>query len=290
MKTLKEKHIHGTALFPFELFNQKFPEKFTACYVHWHPEVEWIYVVTGKIMIVIDGKEYILTADQFIMIEPNSIHYVYSIDASHYFTLVFNKELLLFSFKDRISTLYVDPYVRNETTVADPIDTKETPLYELFLNIIYFNSRKSKGYEMSIRLTLIQILLYLIESDRLVKRKEVCRELENMEKTLTYIKEHFSEKLTSTELAHLARYNPQYFSRYFKSYTGFSPIEYINRFRIEQACRLLAVPEMSIIDISNACGFENCSYFNKKFKAIKNMKPTEYRQKAVEAYRKDFTD
>ena len=69
----------------------------------------------------------------------------------------------------------------------------------------------------------------------------------------------------------------EYFCRLFKQYTGKTPIEYLNNYRIEQAAKLLIETNDSITDIAFDCGFENTSYFIRKFKAQKSATPKQYR-------------
>ena len=69
-----------------------------------------------------------------------------------------------------------------------------------------------------------------------------------------------------------------YFSRLFKNYTGFSPIEYRNHIRIERAKEFLSHPATPIKHISERCGFANSNYFCDAFKKAEGISPSEYRK------------
>lgn len=60
-----------------------------------------------------------------------------------------------------------------------------------------------------------------------------------LKQVVTYIQEHYSEKIYIQELADEVNMNPQYFCRFFKSMTGKKPTDYINHHRIEKAINLL---------------------------------------------------
>lgn len=60
--------------------------------------------------------------------------------------------------------------------------------------------------------------------------------------------------------------------------TGKTPIEYINSYRINQSCKLLMRQDSSISDIAAEVGFENFSYFIRKFKEFKGCTPTKFRK------------
>lgn len=290
MKSLREKHEHGTTLFPFEWFDQKRDKDVYVVYAHWHPETEWIYVEYGTILVSVEGQDFQVNGHEFFAIEPNCVHYIYSVTACHYFTCVFRKEFLKFFYTDRISQQYLDPFIDNSLYIAGPVDVEHTPIKENFLNLLYEINKRSPGYELNVRLMLLHIFSYCIEKRYLCEGGGSSKAQKSIEVVLRYIKEHYSEKLSSSDLAELVQYNPQYFSRYFKEYAGFSPTEYINRYRIEQACHKLVTTDQSILEISGLCGFDSCSYFIKKFKIYKNISPSEFRHRLKNAYLEDFVE
>ncbi len=98
-----------------------------------------------------------------------------------------------------------------------------------------------------------------------------------MQKVHQYIMNHFREKIQLKEAAELVHMNPSAFSRFFsnlhqKSFTG-----YVNEIRIGFARKLLIEGQMSITEICYECGFRNASNFNRQFRKLNGMAPTEYR-------------
>ena len=101
---------------------------------------------------------------------------------------------------------------------------------------------------------------------------------EQMEKVRHYIDRNFTKSLTLEQLTKLAGgTNPNYLCRRFKEYTGQTIVEYINHRRIEMALVLLRSGNAKILQICLKSGFNDVSYFNRKFKAIVGMTPGEYR-------------
>ena len=66
--------------------------------------------------------------------------------------------------------------------------------------------------------------------------------------------------------------------RFFKSSTGITIFEYLNKIKIDYSCRLLLNTDLNVVDISYDCGFNNLSHFNKQFKKFINKTPTQYRK------------
>ena len=95
-----------------------------------------------------------------------------------------------------------------------------------------------------------------------------------------YIRLHYREHITLEETAQAVLLSPTYFSRLFKEKMNISFTSYVNTLRIEEAQRLLLDTRSSIIEIAEAVGFEDQSYFSKVFKEISQRTPSQYRKYA----------
>lgn len=97
-------------------------------------------------------------------------------------------------------------------------------------------------------------------------------------KVINHIDRHLSDPLTLTQLSTIAGMSPNYFSTLFYSVSGIRLWDYINARRIDAAIRLLMKENLTILDIATQCGFNNTANFNKTFKKITGMTPSEYRK------------
>lgn len=86
------------------------------------------------------------------------------------------------------------------------------------------------------------------------------------------------EPVTLDQLAILAKMSPAAFSRFFKRATGRTFKRYLNEVRVETACRLLVMTELSVTEICYESGFQNVSNFNRRFLQIRSINPMEYRR------------
>ncbi len=100
-----------------------------------------------------------------------------------------------------------------------------------------------------------------------------------IEKSLQYIHDNFKQKLPLQAVSSYVFLNPQYFSRIFKKEVGVSFIDYVNKLKIEYACKLLETTNYPAYRISSECGFSDPSYFNRVFVQQMNMTPKAYRRK-----------
>ena len=102
----------------------------------------------------------------------------------------------------------------------------------------------------------------------------------SMEKSISYIQEHFNEEINVGKLYTLANMSKRSFMRYFMKTTGYSPIQYLLKVRILKACQLLRETDKSLADISGSCGFEDSSYFSRIFKKSTGLPPKVFRKRS----------
>ncbi len=104
-------------------------------------------------------------------------------------------------------------------------------------------------------------------------------------KTIEYIKSNYSKKLTLEEIAEATYLSKTYLSSIFKKETSYSISSYINMVRVDKSKNLLLEDNMSIIEIANACGFEDQSYYTKVFKNLIGITPKKYRENRGSGFR-----
>ena len=95
---------------------------------------------------------------------------------------------------------------------------------------------------------------------------------------LLYIKNNCSEPLRLDAIASKAGYNPAYFSRIFKEFSGKNFTEYLKNARIEKACYLLKNTDKKVSDIALLVGYSDKTKFFMAFKQLIGMSPLEYRK------------
>ena len=93
---------------------------------------------------------------------------------------------------------------------------------------------------------------------------------------------HYDQNISLHQVAGIANMTPNAFCRYFKQRTNKTYINFLLDIRIGNACKLLAKKtDLSIAEISYKSGFNNLTNFNRKFKSIKGITPSEFRKKTV---------
>jgi|LSQX01.2.fsa_nt_gb two-component system response regulator YesN len=101
-----------------------------------------------------------------------------------------------------------------------------------------------------------------------------------VDRLTAFIKAHISETISLDTLAQVFNFNPSYLSRRFKTETGCTLSEYINRIRLEQAMLLLRTTDQTMRQIATAVGYHNEKYFCRCFKNYTGCTTQEYKRKA----------
>ncbi|MEL7118715.1 MAG: AraC family transcriptional regulator [Bacteroidota bacterium] len=108
---------------------------------------------------------------------------------------------------------------------------------------------------------------------------ESKREDDRLSKIHDYILRHFREKMTLKELSAIAMMTPPAFSNYFKNKTRKSVFTYINDLKIGYSCRLLIETDWNIDQVAFKSGYNNTTFFNRKFKEKMSQTPKSYRKR-----------
>ena len=103
-------------------------------------------------------------------------------------------------------------------------------------------------------------------------------ETERLNLVYEYVFQNFSEKISLKDVADLVHMTPTSFSRYFTMKNNISFSEFISEIRVKNACKLLIDSEEPISKICYDCGYNTLSNFNKQFKEINSISPTQYRK------------
>lgn len=95
-----------------------------------------------------------------------------------------------------------------------------------------------------------------------------------------YILERFQERITLDEAAQAVNASTRHFCKVFKEATGITFTDYLARARVEKAKHLLLNPHLRVSEIAFETGFESISQFNRSFKRITGMSPTQFRSES----------
>jgi AraC-like DNA-binding protein len=98
-----------------------------------------------------------------------------------------------------------------------------------------------------------------------------------VEKAIAFIESNVAAKVSAEDLANQAGLSESHFNRVFRAQTGYAPMEYLRRYRVQRAKDLLANVDLAVKEIARKAGFDDAYHFSKVFRQIAGVTPTAYR-------------
>ncbi|MBD8490668.1 AraC family transcriptional regulator [Echinicola sp. CAU 1574] len=102
---------------------------------------------------------------------------------------------------------------------------------------------------------------------------------DRVDKVYSFTFNNFKRNISLEEVAELVHLNPTAFCRYFKKSTKKTYSKFLNEIRVGYACKLLIEEKLNISEVGYECGFNNLSNFNRQFKNVMDISPSEYLKK-----------
>ncbi|MGV2720051.1 UNVERIFIED_CONTAM: AraC family transcriptional regulator, partial [Klebsiella pneumoniae] len=114
------------------------------------------------------------------------------------------------------------------------------------------------------------------------KMAELFQQVPHFIQIMQFIQENYAEAITLESLAEMFSYSAYHLSATFKQSTGYSPIDYLIRIRLEKAASLLTETAASLREISASVGYKDVYYFSRLFKKKLGVSPAEYRRRGAQ--------
>jgi AraC-like DNA-binding protein/mannose-6-phosphate isomerase-like protein (cupin superfamily) len=303
--SLEENAVHGTKQQPIGFIHFTtgegtiYPDGFFV-QRHWHHSCEILRILKGNYVIELDLESYELHPGDICMVGSGELHQLKGLEKDTlHDVIIFNPRILEFQYGDQFQEEVIAPFLRGEYAFPHILH-RDSPGYDVisstYQQIAAANregehlqggeqdkkSFQNKWYVQA-KLGLLSMMNELSVTRQFVKTSHAGTESEKLridryKQLVSYIQEHFAQKLTLEDLSRVVPCNSQYLCHFFKEISGMSPMQFLIEYRIEQAGRMLKDTTKSVLEISLDCGFENVSYFIRQFKRHKNMTPRQYRQ------------
>lgn len=243
---------------------------------HLHPELEILLILKGSPSININGISSVFAEQDVVLINANELHEIISdtepstVLALHilpqYFEGYFaqmtsikfeenkliskNKPLFIYTFCKLLQT-----YLGQE------------PYYQLqcagFVNIMIYDILQSCAYHQMYRETL----------------RQTTHRGQLLSAVISYVEEHYTERLTLTQVASHLNLSPSYLSHFIPEHLHHSFSEFLTYTRYLNAKALLMNTDLSLTEICYSCGFSDYRYMNKAFKKYTACTPNEFKKK-----------
>lgn len=275
----KEDKQQGTFDFPIAFYHVETNHPRYQMPYHWHPEYEFIRILKGHLQLTADGSQVFAEEGDLLLIQGGTLHGGVP-EECIYECVVFDMKLLLGN--NKVCNKLIQQLIRHEMTINLKLPTDQKLLRDAANDLFAVMGEKKPGYEFLTQGALFTILGLISQTEsyrvNVTQSSVSLQQIKRFKDVLNYIEEHYTEAISLEEMAKVAGLSSRYFCRFFRKMTQCTPTEYLNYYRIECACELLADIQVSITDVALNCGFNDISYFIKSFHKAKGLTPKQYKE------------
>jgi len=279
----QETRLHEQPGFAYNTYLCTIPQDFDRVNPHWHEQMELIYIKKGSGTVSVNLESYPVSAGCVVPVLPGELHAIEGDEGvrMEYENIIFSLGLLDSAEADdwcrgvlnqlRSGALRFERPIRPGTAfhreVSAALDGADAAC-----------EARGEGYALLVKSRLF-LLLHALYTHRL--SEEAPRPNEDAEKLkglIAYVKQRFREPITVADAAAVAGYSPSHFMRMFRQVTGRTFVDYLTDYRLSAAVYYLKETNEDIGAVAANCGFENISYFIRRFRRKYGTSPGRYRK------------
>lgn len=243
---------------------------------HWHKEIELIYIRSGSAMISITNHIFTANEGDLIICDSGDIHYSNSFDMDN------SLDFIIFD------TNIISPFYEYSHFCSSLITKEQLEAYNLtsclhnLISIVKDELTSRDSYYEEIVESAIKDLWYRIKRKlpksnlELQSRNNRSKMLYEFQQLLSYLDTNYEDNITLEFVANRMHFSESHFSKVFKKLTGVNYVNYLNMIRIEHATSQIKNSADRLTDIAFRCGFNNIRTFNRVFKELTGVTPTEF--------------
>lgn len=283
MQNFLEDVRHGTPFYPFEIFHMDILPFTSIVNLHWHPELEILLIRNGTLTVVDNQETYRCVPGDLFFIAPEHLHTMRAAaEPVVYEAFLFPLSFLSSSEFDDLQGRFLAPVMQKKLLFPVRV-SGHAGLLSLFDRIYEENTVRSTAYQLATKAMLLQAFCLLFRDGLFHSASENAADpsgerLRLLREIVTFLDENYRRNVTLEETAGRFHLSPKYFSRFFHQNFGKTFTEYINDCRILSSRRLLEETDETVLSVALSCGFENVSYFIRRFRASMGVTPGEYRK------------
>lgn len=260
------KPLYFTDIGCFENVKHHYRERVNGC-----EQAILIYCFKGSGYYMINGQKKIVEKDTLLFIPENTPHIYASTEEDPWSILWIhvkgNNLGTYYSYKEHtISTIHVP--LEKQSKIKNQFED----IFEVLEQGFNFESLL---YSYQITAHILGLFFLSANYNKLSMKDSGL----SISESIDYMIKSIDTNLTLDELAKHSKLSSAHYSFLFKKHTGYSPINYFLRLKIQRACVYLDVSDRPINEIADSLGFKDPFYFSRLFHNIMGMSPSDYRKK-----------
>ena len=218
---LKENKPHGTKDDPFSTYHIQNGGQSFQIPVHWHDELEIIYVKSGFLTVNISGENYIGKPGDAFVVSPGNLHFMGSQNGTvDYFTFLFPLKYIAFRSDDMLDDKLIEPLNSGHLMISPEIKDTVKEQCEQLAGVYAAEIDKSESKitsQIRKKIILLQFIHELWKKGFIVENDTTGRNTVEKE-MVSYIQQNYTGKILLREFGEQFHLSEKYISRYFKEH------------------------------------------------------------------------
>lgn len=279
----KETFQNRDLKFPVETFVNELNHD-ESLFMHWHPDLEISYKLEGSATYIINGYPEHVKAGDLIIINPKQVHQatITSDVPLKSEVLIMNYNFIKSQMMDVVNEEIVLPLIKTKYLFHNVVRDKE--VIDIFHKIRRQIIDKTPRYQLRVKVLMLELIDMLFNKgfyyvNKAYKRKNELDSNDATRLTIEYIHSNFNTHISLDQISDSVKVSKFHLCKLFKTTTGVTINTYINNYRISQAVQLMKDTTKNITEIALDVGYNNPSYFIKKFKEVYGVTPNQYNVK-----------
>lgn len=280
-KERRDYEVEGGSLLVGLLDNPYYPPYVADCR-HYHNCMEIGLCISGKGRIQLGQRTWDFD-EGTVVVAGKGLRHIQQNEGdtvTHWRYALVDEDVMLKGAPPRYQTSLQDfvGEARDQGAYFSP-DGEFQELHHLLLAMFAFNrhSRAAEGIELEALVYLLMIIMAQAAGSALLNlRDEESRKL--IEPSLQFVSENFTQEIRISQMASSCAMSESYFRKVFSSIMGMTPLEYVNRYRINRSMSLLRTTEETILRIAVENGFPSIATYNRNFYRFVGKSPADWRE------------
>lgn len=245
--------------------------------LHYHDVFQILYVLENKGEITFNNQSHVFAEDSLAFITPFTSHSINSDEKMTVLMLEFDMEKLDGSLRE-----ILQQHAFQQTSLQTLSVLEIGGVRKLLRRMLYEQSLGEAINIVAVKVYLAELLLILLRHEQKSNITD-ANEL-RAERLREYIETHYFEITDSNDISQKLGISIRHVNTIFKEQFNTTPMNYLNRVRMEVAKKLLLETDKDIVSICFEIGFEAISTFYRRFKDYTNLSPNQYRLQHYQNY------
>lgn len=236
---------------------------------HYHTHYELYFLEAGRRHHIMQDSQYETEVGDFMIFAPYVMHHSFSEKDVPF------RRIVLYFTEDAIHAPELRAMLKGASGLYHPSPKVSSSVHYILEALLREQYELGPLHDATMENLLNSLLITVMRSVTVSKKPELKS---RMSKVIEYIETNYQKDIRLKDIAQEFYLSEYYLCHEFKKYTNRTIVQYLNTTRILNAQRLIMETDLNFTAIAENTGFSSLTHFNRTFKSIVGMSPSDFRK------------